>query len=156
MAQIVLSGEELVGVLQANGWVPEEVTALEADDREVRLKLRTPVPLLKSIGVTVQFVGFDSGQLILRIATNRLIDSFNGLISKWVESFSLADYGGRWEYPRLYIGVNQLLRQRVHGVRIDDVVFQEGCFHIKTTHLPSGRTVADDFGTEEVRSPVAS
>jgi hypothetical protein len=151
MAEIVLSSEELVGVLQANGWVPEEVTDVEANGREIRLRVRTPLPLLKSLKVTVQFVGFEEGQAILHAATNRLDDNFSSAIGKALESFPWADHGCRWEYPRLYVDINRLIRQRVHGITIADVAFQNDRFYIRTTHAGPQKAVFDDPDAGEVR-----
>jgi hypothetical protein len=137
MAEIILSGEELVGILQANGWIPEELTDLETDGPQVRLKVRTPLPLLKSMPIVVQFVGFESGQVVLQFVTNRLMDNFGSLVGKALESFPWADHGSRWEYPRFYVAVNQLIQQRVCGIQVDNIAFRDDRFHIKTTHTPA-------------------
>jgi hypothetical protein len=155
MAEIVLSSEELVGVLQANGWVPEEVTAMEANGREIRLRVRTPLPLLKSMGVTVQFVGFEDGHVILQMSTNRFVDNFGSLIGKALESFPWADYGSRWEYPRLYVDVNRLIQQRVRGIRIADVAFRNDRFCIEMMHTGSQKTALDEPDAGEVRRACA-
>ena len=143
MAQIVLSGDELIGVLRANELIPDQVTHIKADGEDVKLRVRTPWPVLKSVRVGVRFVGFDGGSAVFQLATNRLIDTFDWLVDKMLESLRLADYGGRWEYPCLYVDVNRLVQQRVRGVQIDDVVFQDGHFHITATH-PGPREDADD------------
>jgi len=134
MAQIVLSGDELIGILQANGLIPEQVTNIEADGEEIKLKVKTPWPVIKSLRVGVRFTAFDNGHMVLQLATNRLIDTFEWLVDKMLESFPLADYGGRWEYPRLYVDVNRLIQERLQGVRVDDMAFLDGHFHITTTH----------------------
>jgi hypothetical protein len=50
-------------------------------------------------------------------------------------SLKIEDHGGRWEYPRLYVDVNRLLRQQIRGVEIADVVFKDAHFHITTVHV---------------------
>ena len=144
MAQIVLSGDELIGILQANGLIPDQVTDVEADGEEIKFKVKTPWPVIKSLRVGVRFTSFDDGHMVLQLVTNRLIDTFEWVVDKMLESFPLADYGGRWEYPRLYIDVNTLIQQRLQGVQVDDMAFVEGCFHITTTH-PSGTTESEDM-----------
>jgi hypothetical protein len=139
MAEIILSGEELIGILQANGWVPDEVAALDVDGREIRMKVRTPFPLLKSFPLTVQFVCFEEGHVVLEFETNRLMDHLGSMIGRLFEASPLVACGGRWEYPRLYVRVNQLIEQRVRGVKVEDVVFRNDRFHIRTTHTaPAG------------------
>ena len=134
MAQIVLSGDELVGILQANGLIPDQVTDIEADGEEIKLKVKTPWPLLKSLRVAVRFEGLDNNHVVLQLVTNRLIDTFDWLVDKMLESFPLGEYGGRWEYPRLYIDVNKLLQEWIRGVRITDMAFFDGQFRITTVH----------------------
>ncbi len=136
MAQIVLSGDELVGILQANGLIPDQVTDIETDSEEIKLKVKTPWPLLKSLRVGVRFEGFDNDHVVLLLVTNRLIDTFDWLVDKMLDSFPLAEYGGRWEYPRLHVDVNRLLGERVRGVKIDDMTFFDGQFRITTVHPP--------------------
>lgn len=140
MAQIVLSADELVGILQSNGLIPNQVTDIEADGEEIRLKIKTPWPLLKSLRVGVRFEGFDGECVVLQLVTNRLIDTFDWLVDKMLESFILADYGGRWEYPRLYIDVNRLIQERVRGVQVDAMEYFDGQFRITTVHPNSAES----------------
>jgi len=137
MAQIVLSGDELVGILQANGLIPDQVTDIKADGEEIKLKVKTPWPLLKSLRVGVRFEGFRGDHVVLQLVTNRLIDTFDWLVDKMLDSFPLDDYGGRWEYPRLYVDVNRLLQERIRGVKIDDMEYFDGQFRITTVHPTS-------------------
>lgn len=140
MAQIVLSADELVGILQSNGLIPDQVTDIEADGEEIRLKIKTPWPLLKSLRVSVRFEGFDGEYVVLQLVTNRLIDTFDWLVDKMLESFALADYGGRWEYPRLYIDVNRLIQERIRGVQVDEMEYFDGQFRITTVHPTSAES----------------
>ena len=143
MAQIVLSGDELIGILRANGLVPDQVTDIEVDGEEIKLKVKTPWPVIKSLRVSVRFAAFDDHHMVLQLATNRLIDTFEWLVDKMLESFPLADYGSRWEYPKLYVNVNRLIRERLQGVQVEDMAFAEGQFQITTTH-PSGAATPEE------------
>ncbi len=134
MAQIILSGEELVCILNANGLVPEEVVDLELAGEEIKLRIKTPWPIFKSVRVGLRFTGFEQGQVVLQLATNRLIDQFDWLVDKMLAGFPLADHGARWEYPKLHVDVNKLLRQQVRGVEVTNVVFAEEQFRITTSH----------------------
>lgn len=134
MAQVVLSGDELIGILHANELIPSQVADIRASGDEIKLKVRTPWPVLKSVRVRMRFAGFDEGNVVLRLVTNRLIDAFDWLVDKMLKSLRLPEYGGRWEYPCLYVDVNKLVQQRMRGVYIDDMVFRDGRFHITTTH----------------------
>ena len=137
MGQIILSGDELVSILAANARMPDQVTGIETDGEEIRVHVATPLPILRSIPVRVRFAGFDRGQVVLQLVTNRLVDKFDWLVNKMLASLKVEDHGGRWEYPRLYVDVNRLLRRQVLGVEIASVVFQDGRFHITTSHAAS-------------------
>jgi hypothetical protein len=135
MAQIVLSGQELVCILVANGLLPDEVMEVTAEDGQIKVKIRTPWPVLKSIRVGMRFAGFEGGEAILQVVTNRLIDRFDWLVDKMLASFPLADHCARWEYPRLRLDVNALLRRQVRGVHITNVAFEDGQYRITTAHV---------------------
>jgi hypothetical protein len=138
MGQIVLSGDELVCILAANARLPEQVVGVETDGEEIRVHVATPLPVLRSIPVRVQFAGFEQGQVVLQLVTNRLLDKFDWLVNRMLASLKVEDYGGRWEYPRLYVDVNRLLQRQIRGVEIAAVVFREGHFHITTSHGADG------------------
>ena len=138
MGQIVLSGEELISILAANTRLPEQVIGIETDGEEIKVHVATPVPLLRSIPVRVRFAGFEQGQIVLQLVTNRVIDKFDWLVNRMLASLKVAEHGGRWEYPKLYVNVNQLLQQQVRGIQIVDVAFRDGQFHITTNHSAGG------------------
>ena len=101
---------------------------------EIKLRVKTPWPIFKSIRVGLRFAGFEQGQAVLQLVTNRLIDQFDWLVDKMLAGFPLADHGARWEYPKLHVDVNKLLRRQVRGVEITNIVFEEGQFRITTSH----------------------
>jgi hypothetical protein len=138
MGQIVLSGDELVCILAANARLPEQVVGVETDGEEIRVHVATPLPVLRSIPVRVRFAGFEQGQVVLQLVTNRVIDKFDWLVNRMLASLKIEEYGGRWEYPRLYVDVNRLLQRQVRGVEIAEVIFRAGQFHITTSHSAAG------------------
>jgi len=140
MAQIILSGDELVCILNANGLVPEEVADIELAGEEIKLRVKTSWPIFKSIRVGLRFAGFEEGQAILQLETNRLIDQFDWLVDKALAGFPLAEHGARWEYPRLHVDVNKLIRQQVRGVEITNIAFEQGQFRITTSHSLDGES----------------
>lgn len=154
MGQIVLSGEELVSLLTANAQMPAQVTSIETKGEEIRVHIATPLPVIRSLPVRMRFAGYEQGHIVLQLVTNRLVDKFEWLVNKMLASLKIQDHGSRWEYPRLYVDVNRLLRRQVRGVEIAGVTFQDGRFHITTSHgvdepagapesaaPPGGRTV---------------
>lgn len=134
MAKITLSGDELVCLLTANGLVPEEVLDIELVEGEIKVHVRTPWPVLKSIRVGMRFIGFERGQAVLQLVTNRFVDRFAWLVDKMLAAFPLAEHGACWKYPRLFLDVNRLLQEQVRGTQITDIVFEDGLFHVTTVH----------------------
>jgi len=134
MAQIILSSHELISILQANAGIPPQIMDLTVDAEEIRFRVKTEWPILKSIRVGMRFVSFESGCVILQLATNLLTDKFSWLLDRMIEALQLEEYGGRWEYPRLYINVNRLIERHLRGVAVEDIVLRDGLFHITATH----------------------
>jgi hypothetical protein len=134
MGQIVLSGAELVSLLTANAQMPERVLSIETKGQEIRVHVATPLPVLRSIRVRMRFAGYEQGHVVLQLVTNRLVDQFEWLVNRMLAALKIPDHGSRWEYPRLYVDVNRLLQQQVRGVQIAGVAFQDGRFHITTSH----------------------
>lgn len=134
MAQITLSGKELVCILAANGSIPPEISDIETDGESIKVRVNTPWPVVRSVRVSLRFVGFEDGHAILELTTNRFVDKFDWLIDRLLASFRMEEFAARWDYPRFYIDVNELLRRQVRGTEVTDVTFRDGRFHITTTH----------------------
>ncbi len=145
MAQIIVSSHELISILQANARIPKQITDVVADDEEIRFRVKTDWPILKSIRVGMRFISFEDGCMVLQLGTNRLTDKLSWLVDRLVEPLRLEEQGGRWEYPRLYINVNRLIEGQLRGVVVDDIAFRDGLFHITTTH---NHTVAGNDSAE--------
>ncbi len=156
MAQIILSSDELISILQANAQIPPQIMDIAVDDEEIKLKVRTDWPILKSIRVGMRFAGFDNGCLVLQLATNLLTDKLNWLVDRMIEPLRLEEHGGRWEYPRLYIDVNRLVQRQLRGVTIENVIFQDGLFHITTAHANHTGNNGDSQGQEDISASRAS
>jgi hypothetical protein len=157
MAQIILSGDELVCILHANGLVPEEVIDIELAGEEITLRVKTPWPIFKSIRVGLRFAGFQGGKVVLQLVTNRLIDQFDWLVDKMLAGFPLADHGARWDYPKLHVDVNHLLGRQIRGVEVTNVAFEEGRFRITTSHsLDAGSRRSEEAGRRDDPPPASS
>lgn len=150
MAQIVLSSHEVISILYANECIPPQIAEITADDEEIKLKVRTDWPILKSMRVGMRFAGYDNGCVILELATNLLTDKFNWLVDRMIEPLQIAEHGGRWDYPRLYIDVNRLVRRHLRGVTIESILFQGGVFRVTTSHVNGACCTGDSGGPEDI------
>lgn len=156
MAQIVLSSHEVISLLQANACIPPQITEITADDEEIKLKVRTDWPILKSMRVGMRFAGYDNGCLVLQLVTNLLTDKFNWLVDRMIEPLQIAEHGGRWDYPRLYIDVNRLVQRHLRGVTIENIIFQGGFFRVTTAHANGADCAGDSEGQEDVSASGAA
>jgi hypothetical protein len=156
MAKISLSGDELVCILTANGLVPDEVIDIETAGDEIRVRVKTPWPIFKSIRVGMRFAGFERGCVVLQMATNRLIDRFDWLVDKMLARLPLADHGACWEYPKLFLDVNKLIGQQVRGVQVTHVAFEDGQFRITTVHSLVLDSSRNEAGRGEQEPPACS
>ncbi len=149
MAEVILSSAELVSILSENGLVPDHVSVVETDGDQVGLRVQTGWPIVKSVRVSLRFAGFEDGQAVVQLVTNRLLDTFDWVVDRMLATLPLADHGGRWQYPKLYIDVNTLLQRQVRGVRITSMVFRDGRIHITTIPAASSeRPVAAARGPQ--------
>jgi len=151
MAQIIVAGDELVGMLRANGLVPAEVSEVEFAGEEIKLRVKTPWPIVKSVPVRLRFTGFEGGYVVLQLVTNRLLDKFDWLVDKMLAAMPLAEHGARWEYPKLHVDVNLLLGRQVRGVQVTDIVLDDGYFHITAAGARWADVPAD--GPKEATDP---
>lgn len=134
MAQIILSGHEIVNILRANELIPQQITDVRSEEEQITFRVKTQWPVLKSVHAGMRFTGFDDGCVILQLVTSRLTDKLNWLVDKMLEPMHLADHGGRWEYPRLYIDVNRLIQRQLRGVTVENIVFRDGLFYVTTAY----------------------
>jgi hypothetical protein len=144
MATLTLSGDELINILGANGVLPPQATDVQADGEGVRVKVRTPWSVVPAVPVDLRFIGFNRGEAVLRLSTNRFLDAFDWLVDRVLAAFPLDEFAARWQYPHLYVDVNRLLRREVRGAEITDVVFRDGHFHITSVHHPADRPDAPE------------
>jgi hypothetical protein len=134
MAHIILSGHEIIQILRINELIPQEITDVRSEEELIKFRVRTPWPVLKSIHVGMRFAGYDDGWVVLQLVTNRLTEKLNWLVDKMLEPQRLAEHGGRWEYPRLYLDVNRLVQRQLRGVTVENIIFRDGLFHVTTAY----------------------
>jgi hypothetical protein len=132
MAKITVSIAEIVRILGANELISQSVEEIKTQGDRISFKLKTDWPALKHIRVGIGFVDFRDGNVILEIVTNRLVDRFDWLGRKLLNSLNLPDYVSHGEYPRIHVDINKLLARKIRGIRIDSIAFNEGQLYVTT------------------------
>ncbi|HUW18193.1 MAG TPA: hypothetical protein VMW16_02730 [Sedimentisphaerales bacterium] len=140
MATITFSIGELMSILDSDDLLPERITGFDIEDNKVWFRLNTGWPVPETIRVAVEYVDFENGTAILELSTNLLIDTFGRLIDRLLKSLDLPDYVSRVEYSKVYIDINNLLGEKVKGIRIENIILENGKFFVTTcdvvTNLP--------------------
>jgi hypothetical protein len=130
MAKIQISVNEFNLILNSNNLFPRQISEIEADDDNIFLKIKTGWFALKSIRISVKFMSFNHEGAVFEIVQNRLMNKFDWLIHKWIESVQLPEHVNLCEYPKVHIDLNKVLANKAKGIRIDDISFEKGRFFV--------------------------
>ncbi len=117
MAKIVVTIEEIITVLGANGWMSHRVSDMQAVEGGVSFKVDTGVPFVGAVKMQINYTGFDGRCVELELVGGGLLDQFSGLLKQAVK---LPEYM-RLEYPRIFVDVEQLMGERVKGIAIEGI-----------------------------------
>lgn len=130
MAKIQFTVNELSRILNSNNLSPRQISEIEADDEKIFLRIKTDWFALNSIRIAAKFVDFKEGSATFEILQNRLMNKFNWLIRKWIESIKLPEYVNLSEYPIVHIDLNRVLADKTRGIRIEDISFEKRQFFV--------------------------
>ncbi len=128
MARITFSIAEAVRIINSNGLVSGPITEIEAEGDKISVKFKTSWPAPKYIRVGIEYADFENGIVTFNITTNRLVDKFDWLVRKLLKSLHLPDYVNQCEYPRVCVDINKVLADKIKGVQIENIDFENGQF----------------------------
>lgn len=66
--------------------------------------------------------------MAFEMTTNRLVDKFDWLVRRLFKSLHLPDYVSQCEYPRVRVDINKVLADKIKGVQIENIAFENGQF----------------------------
>jgi hypothetical protein len=128
MARITFSMAEAVRIINSNGLVSGPITEIRTEGDKISVKFKTGWPAPKYIRVGIEYADFDNGIVTFSMATNRLIDKFDWLVRKLLKSLHLPDYVSQCEYPRVCVDINKVLADKIKGLQIENIAFENGQF----------------------------
>ena len=132
MAKISFSLEELVGVLISNKVFPPEIVRVIARGEKIHFVIRTNLFILPFVPASLRFLSFNDNLAVfeLTIVSSHLgksLDRFGQMLKLKIPGYMKLDY------PRLLVDVDMLLKEKnIKGVRVKDVLFENGEFTIVT------------------------
>ena len=132
MAEVVLPADELIALLDANKLIPQQVFDIQAGQADVSFRVKTGWVVPKSVRVRLRLVGFEAGQATVEIGAGRLVETFDWLVEKYLNTLLAGLPAVRCQYPRLYVDVDRLLGERIKGVRVTDITFADGQLRVVT------------------------
>ncbi len=132
MAQIVARVEDIIAVLKANGWLSRRVSDIQPVDGGVSFKVDTGVPFVGAAKVQVHYVGYDGRWAELELVRGGLLDKLSGFIPQAVKLPSYV----RFEYPRIFVDIEQVVGSRVRGLAVESIQLEGGSFTVTASVKP--------------------
>jgi hypothetical protein len=133
MAKITFTHTELLSILLSNGLLPDKIQRPKIEDQKILFTVETGLPILPMVPASLKFVSFTDNNAVFELTVvnstlNKTIGRFN-LLSK----LNVPDYV-KIDFPTISVDVNELLRRRnIRGVRIKDILSENGEFTIITS-----------------------
>jgi len=128
VAKITFSIGEVVRILNSGRLVSEPLTEIKTKGDKFLVKLKTGWLAPKYIRAAIKYVDFYNGNVAFEITTNRLIDKFDWLVPRLFKSPHLPDYVSQCEYPRVCVDINKVLADKIKGVQIENITFENEQF----------------------------
>ncbi len=132
MAKITFSHAELLNILISNELLPKEVLRPKVEGEEIHFVVKTNVPLLQFVPVSLRYLSFTDNNAIFELTVvnsslNKTIGKLNLLSILEVPEYVKLDF------PKISVDVNKLLKEKnVRGVQLKDIFFSNGEFTIVT------------------------
>ncbi len=132
MAKITFSHAELLNILISNELLPKEVLRPKVEGEEIHFVVKTNVPLLQFVPVSLRYLSFTDNNAIFELTVvnsslNKTIGKLNLLSILEVPEYVKLDF------PKISVDVNKLLKEKnVKGVQLKDIFFNNGEFTIVT------------------------
>jgi hypothetical protein len=142
MAQLSISIAELAELLAANKLLHHYITDFHMEGDYISFNFHTGQFFPKYIPVSLLFLSYSAGQLVLDISTNWMSDKFMKLLPVKNNDYI------NLKFPKLIVKLHKFTTKYLNGILIEAVSFQNGAFKIKFT---TRREVADQ--SENIKKP---
>ena len=132
MAKITFNLEDIIQILISNKLLPPQIIRVRVKDEKIHFVIRTNSFILPFIPASLRFLSFSNNNVIFELTIvsghlNKAINFLNQALTLKIPVYM------KLEYPQLSVDVDKLLKEKKFiGVRVKDLLFEEGEFAIVT------------------------
>ena len=132
MAKIVFGFEELLELLVCNGLLPGSIARAKIEGERIHFVIKTNSFLLPFVPASVKYLRLDGSHIVLELAiVSDLASKAMGRLNQMLEP-KMPTYA-KLEYPVLSVDIDKLLAEKnVRGLRVKDILFEDGEFTLVT------------------------
>ncbi|MGD0572340.1 MAG: hypothetical protein ABSB11_04910 [Sedimentisphaerales bacterium] len=141
MAKLIFSVPEILEIIKSNYSIPWQIEYLRAEKNQAWFRLETGLKFPAKIEVSLEFLRFERDMVIFHtniewvtsICSLGIPDMIlKLLIRSLLKLKELGIYIELNEYPNIAINLNKILTDKIKGIQVKDVTFDDGLFTITT------------------------
>ena len=138
MARITFSLQELVEIAVSNELLPRQIVRVRVKGERIHFVIKTNSFILPFIPASLGYVSFDGHNAIFELTivsghVNKAMGRLHQALELKMPAFV------KLEYPNVAVDIGRLLEHKdIRGVRVKDVVLEDGEFVIVTDIVASG------------------
>ncbi len=129
MAKLVFTLDEIVSLIKKKISLPDRIKNISSNKKEITATINMH-KYLPNINVSVIFVSYLNEKLLLKIKTNIALEVLIKLALKFIKLPHYSWY--KITGTSVSININSLLTENVEGVKIKQILFEQGNFVIET------------------------
>ncbi|MHC4556504.1 MAG: hypothetical protein ACYTFW_05295 [Planctomycetota bacterium] len=135
MAKITFSLEELLGILISNQLLPREIVRVKIKGERIHFVIKTNSFILPFIPASLRYLNYDNNNAIFELAIaggrlNKAVSWLNEILKLKIPAYM------KLEYPNISVDIDKLLEEKnIRGVRVKDIIFEDGEFAIVTDNI---------------------
>lgn len=132
MAKLTFGLQELLDIVVSNNLLPRQIVRLRVKGERIHFVIKTNSFILPFIPASLGFLSFDGNNAIFELTlvsshVNKAIGWLHEALKVKIPAFVTLDY------PNVSIDIDRLLKEKnIHGIRVTNIVFQNGEFAIVT------------------------
>jgi len=135
MAKITFNLEELTDILISNELLPREIVRTRVKGERINFVIRTNSFILPFIPASLRYLSFDNNNAILELTMvgghlKKAINWLDQAVKLRIPSYM------KLEFPNILVDVDKLLKEKnIKGVRVKDILFENGEFVVVTDSI---------------------
>jgi hypothetical protein len=135
MTKITFNLEELINILISNELLPREIVRTRVKGERIHFVIRTNSFILPFIPASLKYLSFDNNNSILELT---MVSGHLKKVVNWLDQavkLKIPSYM-KLEFPNILVDIDKLLEEKnIKGVRVKDILFENGEFVIVTDNI---------------------